>query len=354
MQNPIGLLGLDFIEFASPAPEELHRLFNTMGFSRTRRHTERDVDMYEQGDIRLLLNREPDSFAARFAGLHGPSISAMGWRISQPTQAAHRAAVVRGAQPASGDYRDLDGRRVDAFYGVGNSLIYLVADTADRFEKLGFIAHPNAQKLPTAGFELIDHLTNNVEAGEMVKWTDFYKNIFGFTDVRTFDIRGEHTGLVSYALRSPCGTFCIPINEASEKKSQINEYLEEYKGAGIQHLAFLTNNLVTTLQKFDTQSDVKFLDVDSNYYDTVFDRVPNVVEDHAELKKRQILVDGDDKGYLLQIFTNNLIGPIFFELIQRKNHASFGEGNFSALFRSIERDQVRRGYLDEVASASKV
>lgn len=353
MQNPVGLLGLDFIEFASPDPEALHRLFNTLGFSRTRRHTDRDVDMYEQGDIRLLLNREPESFAARFAKQHGPSISAMGWRVALPPQAAHRAAVVRGARPASGDYRDVDGRRMDAFYGVGDSLIYLVSDAVDRFEQLGFTPHPNPQKVPSVGFQLIDHLTNNVEEGEMVRWSDFYKNVFGFTDVRTFDIRGEHTGLVSYALRSPCGTFCIPINEASDKKSQINEYLEEYKGAGIQHLAFLTGDLVKTLEKFDTQTSVKFLDVDADYYKAVFTRVPNVVEDHAELERRQILVDGDEKGYLLQIFTNNLIGPIFFELIQRKNHASFGEGNFSALFRSIERDQVRRGYLEEASSELK-
>ena len=196
------------------------------------------------------------------------------------------------------------------------------------------------------GFLVIDHLTNNVYKGTMKQWADFYKSVFGFTEVRYFDIRGVKTGLTSYALRSPCGTFCIPINEADEKKSQINEYLEEYNGPGVQHLAFSTDDLLASLDAL-AGSPVEFLDIDDDYYDEVFSRVPNVTEDHARIRAHQVLVDGDDKGYLLQIFTKNLVGPIFIELIQRHNHLSFGEGNFGALFRSIERDQAKRGVFNE-------
>lgn len=178
----------------------------------------------------------------------------------------------------------------------------------------------------------------------MERWARFYKEIFGFTEVRYFDIRGAKTGLVSYALRSPCGSFCIPINEGTEKTSQINEYLDQYRGPGVQHLAFLTDDILASLRALEG-TPIEFLSIDDDYYDTVFQRVPGVTEDHEEIRRRNVLVDGDEQGYLLQIFTRNLIGPIFIELIQRKNHLSFGEGNFGALFRSIERDQERRGVL---------
>jgi 4-hydroxyphenylpyruvate dioxygenase len=194
------------------------------------------------------------------------------------------------------------------------------------------------------GFLAIDHLTNNVPKGELATWGRFYQDVFGFTEVRYFDIRGVQTGLTSYALRSPCGRFCIPINEGTEAKSQINEYLEEYKGPGVQHLAFLTADILASLRALDG-SGIETLDIDADYYASVFDRVPGVTEDRGELARRNVLVDGDAEGYLLQIFTKNLIGPIFVEIIQRKNHLSFGEGNFGALFRSIERDQAKRGYL---------
>ena len=194
------------------------------------------------------------------------------------------------------------------------------------------------------GFLTIDHLTNNVERGTMGRWAGFYRDVFGFTEVRYFDIRGVKTGLTSYALRSPCGRFCIPINEADEARSQINEYLDEYKGPGIQHLAFLTEDILASLDALD--GAVETLDIDDDYYATVFDRVPGVIEDHAAIRRRNVLVDGDEHGYLLQIFTRNLVGPIFVEIIQRRNHLSFGEGNFGALFRSIERDQAKRGVFD--------
>lgn len=335
--------GIDFIEFASPEPERLDALFKAFGFSKTRRHAEKHVDLYEQGDITLLLNRASRSFARAFSELHGPSICSMGWRVHDAREAL-ATAIQRGASLRSeGDYF-ADGRPLPAVYGIGDSLIYFVDGhrRANRWDRLGFLPLERPERVESKGFTAIDHLTNNVAKGTMKRWSDFYKDVFGFTEVRYFDIRGVQTGLTSYALRSPCGKFCIPINEADEAKSQINEYLEEYRGPGIQHLAFLTDDLLGSLRRLEG-SPIQMLDIDAEYYATVFDRVPNVAEDHQEIQRRNVLVDGDEQGYLLQIFTRNLIGPIFIELIQRRNHASFGEGNFGALFRSIERDQARRG-----------
>jgi 4-hydroxyphenylpyruvate dioxygenase len=350
--NPTGLTGIDFVELASPDPDALHHLLVAFGFSRTMKHARREVDLYEQNDITFLVNREPRSFGASFAKAHGPSICSMGWRFRAP-ETAHEVAVSRGARAASdGDLIDASGRKVPAIYGIGDSLIYFVAAPRSgrgdpgRWAALGFVAHPFALRVTPKGFLAVDHLTNNVHKGTMQTWASFYKDVFGFTEVRYFDIKGAKTGLVSYALRSPDGSFCIPINEGTEKKSQINEYLEEYQGPGVQHLAFLTDDILASLRALEG-SGIETLDIDDEYYASIFDRVPNVTEDRAEIRRLQVLVDGDDEGYLLQIFTKNLIGPIFVEIIQRKNHLSFGEGNFGALFRSIERDQQKRGYLDE-------
>lgn len=351
MENPVGLDGIEFVEFVSPDPEMLHRLFTGFGFSRVLRHRTRAVDVYRQHDITFLLNREPASFAASFGALHGPSICAMGWRVHNGADAM-AAATSRGAKPATHVDLERNGKALPAVFGIGDSLLYLVDGYDQPFEAryaaLGFEAHPSTELHGDKGFTRIDHLTNNVYKGTMKRWADFYKSVFNFTEVRYFDIRGVKTGLTSYALRSPCGKFCIPINEADEKKSQINEYLDEYKGPGIQHLAFLTDDILASLAKLEG-SPVEFLDIDADYYATVFDRVPNVVESHDEIQRRQVLVDGDDEGYLLQIFTRNLVGPIFIEIIQRRNHLSFGEGNFGALFRSIERDQARRGVFKDDA-----
>jgi 4-hydroxyphenylpyruvate dioxygenase len=344
-ENPTGLDGIEFAEFVSPDPDRLHDLFTAFGFSRVMRHRERAVDVYRQHDITFLLNREPDSFAATFGALHGPSLSSMGWRCRNAADAA-ATAVARGAKPATrGDF-ERGGKALPAIFGIGDSLIYFVDNHADAFEAryaaMGFVAHPDPVLRDDKGFLVIDHMTNNVYKGTMKQWADFYKSVFGFYEVRYFDIRGAKTGLTSYALRSPCGKFCIPINEADEKKSQINEYLDEYKGPGVQHIAFGTTDILGSLAKLEG-TPITFLDIDDDYYDTVYDRVPGVTEDRAEIKRRQVLVDGDEEGYLLQIFTKNLIGPIFIEVIQRKNHLAFGEGNFGALFRAIERDQARRG-----------
>lgn len=344
-QNPCGLDGIEFVEFVSPEPEKLDALFKGFGLSKTMRHASRPVDLYQQGDITFLVNREPASFAAQFGKLHGPSICAMGWRVKD-AKAALREAVTRGARARpEGDYLR-DGRPLEAIFGIGDSLIYFVDryETAP-WESLGFVKLERPELVPHKGFSAIDHLTNNVEKGTMQTWATFYKSVFGFEEVRYFDIRGAKTGLTSYALRSPCGRFCIPINEADEKKSQINEYIEEYRGPGIQHLAFLTDDILGSLQKLEG-TPVEMLDIDADYYREVFQKFPQVTEDRGELQRRNVLVDGDERGYLLQIFTRNLIGPIFIEIIQRKNHFSFGEGNFGALFRSIERDQQKRGVFD--------
>jgi 4-hydroxyphenylpyruvate dioxygenase len=341
-KNPIGIDGIAFVEFAAdgePALDRLGASFAALGFSRTRRHKRAAVEMWTQGDCRFLVNREPGTFSHRFAVEHGPSIPSMGWWVAD-AQHAIRAAVARGAQRWEGA-SILPG--TPAIVGIGGSLLYFVEKDArileDRFV-------PDLKPILTKerGFTIVDHLTNNVPKGTLAGWRSFYRDVLGFTDVRTFDIHGDKTGLVSYALRSPCGKFCIPINEGTETASQIEEYLREYKGAGIQHLALLSDDLLASLDGLRA-SGIETLDIDPSYYASVFDRVPGVVEDHAALEAAQILVDGDRDGYLLQIFTKNVIGPIFFELIQRRNHLSFGEGNFGALFRSIERDQERRGVI---------
>ncbi len=338
MDNPCGLTGIAFVEFAAPTTEgldELHRLFLALGFSKIGRHRDHDVLHYRQKQIHFLLNRDPETFAGRFAQKHGPCIASMGWEFADPDMAIDEATD-RGAVEYEGE--TIFG--CPAIVGIGDSLIHLIPDGGrswlDRFLRLD-----DPEQVPGRGFTVIDHLTNNVEKGTLEQWTRFYVDVFGFTPVRHFDIRGEKTGLQSDALRSPCGTFCIPINEGSEEKSQIEEYLREYGGPGIQHIALASDDLLASLEDLE----VPTLDIDDEYYETVFDRVPNVSENYEAIARAQVLVDGDEEGYLLQIFTKNVIGPIFFEMIQRKNHQSFGEGNFGALFRSIERDQERRGVL---------
>lgn len=350
-ENPLQLNGIDFVEFSTDTPEKLHQLFVDLGFSKIAKHRNKNIDLYRQGGIAFMLNYEKNSYGHKFQSVHGASISAMGWRVKNSGKAV-TDAVARGARAFfKGDYAllndQLNGRGVPAICGIGDSLIYLIEpDEFDEFTyaRYGFEKLQDAVLVPDKGFLLIDHLTNNVYKGTMQKWASFYKDIFGFTEVRYFDIKGQKTGLTSYALKSPCGQFCIPINEANEAKSQINEYLDEYKGPGVQHLAFLTRDLIASMQKLKSTS-IQMLDISPDYYKTVFDRVPNIKQDKNLIKDLNILVDGDPEGYLLQIFTKNLVGPIFIELIQRENHLSFGEGNFQALFDSIERDQMKRGVL---------
>ena len=347
VNNPLGLNGIDFVEFSAASPEKLHQLFLDFGFSKIAKHQNKNIDLYRQGGITFMLNYEKNSYGHKFQTLHGASISAMGWRVKNSEQ-AYKGAITRGATAClQSDYALIDQTQIPAIYGIGESLIYFVQpdESGDfTYSRFGFEKLQDPILVADKGFLLIDHLTNNVYKGTMQKWANFYKDVFGFTEVRYFDIKGQKTGLTSYALKSPCGQFCIPINEANEAKSQINEYLDEYKGPGIQHLAFLTRDLIASMQKLKGTA-IQMLDISPEYYKSVFERVPNVKQDKNLIKDFNILVDGDEEGYLLQIFTKNLIGPIFIELIQRENHLSFGEGNFQALFDSIERDQMKRGVL---------
>lgn len=338
--NPTGMDGIAFLEWSAPAEEglaALGRLFRTLGFSLTRGHATERIDLYEQHGITFLVNHEPASFAGRFAAEHGPCISSMGVWVEDADRAII-AAVARGAVR----YHGPSPLSAPAVIGIGGSLVHLVDRRRDF--RLGFNRMERPVRVPDRGFVAIDHVTNNVQKGTMDVWQRFYKEVFGFTEVRSFDIHGAKTGLLSHALRSPCGRFSIPINEGKEDASQIEEYLREYKGAGIQHVALLSRDLLASLQGLTAQG-IATLDIDPEYYDTVFARVPGVREDRRALAANKVLVDGDPEGYLLQIFTRNVVGPIFFEMIQRENHLSFGEGNFGALFRSIERDQERRGVL---------
>lgn len=339
--NPLELTGIEFVEFAGVPTESFEKLVWGLGLSRTQKHRDKCLTHYTQNQIHFLLNEETAGFASDFAKAHGPSICSMGWRVRN-AQAAYDEAIKRGAKPAP-QGRDLN---CPAISGIGDSLIYFVEGetSAPAFWAENFVPHAQPRVQESKGFLTIDHLTNNVPRGELQLWADFYKSLFGFTEVRYFNIEGAKTGLLSYALRSPDGSFCIPINEPKSDRDQIAEYLREYKGAGIQHLAFLTNDILSSLDSM-RGSGIKTLEIDPQYYAGIFDLHPGVREDHKRIQDHQVLVDGDEKGYLLQIFTQNIIGPIFLEIIQRANNLSFGEGNFGALFRSIERDQERRGVI---------
>lgn len=340
--NPLQMRGIEFTEFCGGNCDDLERLFLEFGFSRLKRHVTREITYFRQNDIHFLLNRSRQGFSAGFAGRHGPSICSMGWRVAD-AEFAFVEALRRGAQPADATSKDLP---YPAIRGIGDSLIYFI----DQFGAAGsiydadFVPLDKPDLRPDKGFLVIDHLTNNVPRGSMQQWADFYKQVFCFTEVRYFDIRGSKTGLTSYALRSPDGSFCIPINEPKSDADQIAEYLREYDGPGVQHLAFLTADILDSLDRL-RGSGIETLAIDPGYYDEARQRVPQVREDWQRIQQHQVLVDGDANGYLLQIFTKNLIGPIFVEIIQRANHLGFGEGNFTSLFRSIEKQQEQRGAL---------
>ena len=342
-QNPLGLRGIEFTEFASPDTDFMHDVFGAFGFSKLKRHATKDILYYNQRDIHFLLNREKKGFSADFAKSHGPAICSMGWRVDNAEE-AQAEAVRRGARAAKPEDTDLP---YPAIYGIGDSLIYLIDQFGDKgnIYAQDFIDLEEKNVVEDLGFIEIDHLTNNVFKGTMDTWAKFYKDVFGFTEVRYFDIKGQKTALLSYALRSPDGSFCIPINEGKDdNNNQIDEYLNQYNGPGVQHIAFRSDDLLASLDKLD-RNVIDTLDIHDDYYEEVFNRVPGVTEDPKRIQDHQVLVDGDDKGYLLQIFTKNLFGPIFIELIQRKENLGFGEGNFQALFESIERDQERRGVI---------
>lgn len=339
--NPVGLTGMDFMEYSGQDAARLQKLFKQFGFEKTAHHKTQNIELYQQGQVSFVLNLEPGSFAEEFRKSHGPSACSTGFRVKNGKMAFQKA-LERGAKPYTGTAKAFN---YPAIYGIGDSLVYFLDQEAQRnFYEVDFGITSTAPKVTGFGALVIDHMTNNVPSGEMQKWCQFYEQVFNFSEKRFFDIKGSKTGLISKVMRSPCGGITIPINEPTDGKSQIQEYLDEYKGSGIQHIALLSNNIVETVTHLRAQG-VEFLDAPDTYFDMIPNRVPNVTEDIEVLKKLRILVDGDQHGYLLQIFTQNQIGPIFFEIIQRKGHDGFGDGNFQALFEAIERDQMRRGVL---------
>ena len=347
IDNPMGTDGFEFIEYTAPDTRLLEDLFMRMGFAAVARHRSKDVVLYRQGGINFIINHEPDSFAQAFARVHGPSCCAFAIRVEDAAFAYHRA-IELGAEPYEGKVGPME-LNIPAIRGIGRSLIYFV----DRYRSptiydVDFVPINNApQNHEGFGLLEIDHLTHNVHTGRMDEWAGFYERLFNFREIRYFDINGQQTGLKSRAMTSPCGKIRIPINEPSDDKSQIQEYLDAYNGEGIQHIALSTENIH---QSIDTlrQSGIDLMDVPDTYYDAINERIPGHNEDIARLHKNKILIDGNihnGSGLLLQIFTQTVIGPIFFEIIQRKGNEGFGEGNFQALFESIERDQIERGVI---------
>jgi 4-hydroxyphenylpyruvate dioxygenase len=346
-KNPMGTDGFEFVEYTAPDTKALGRLFETMGFAAVARHRSKNVTLYRQGDVNFIVNAEPDSFAQAFARVHGPSACAMAFRV-RDAAAAYKRAVALGARPVKAKVGPME-LNIPAIEGIGGSLLYLV----DRYGEAGSIYDIDFRPLPGVdqhprgvGLSAIDHLTHNVHRGRMDKWAHFYERLFNFREVRYFDIEGKQTGLKSRAMTSPCGKIRIPINESSDDKSQIAEYLEAYHGEGIQHIALATADIYATVEGLRKRK-VKFLATPGTYYELLDKRIPGHGENAVRLRKNAILLDGatNDEGLLLQIFTKTVIGPIFFEIIQRKGNKGFGEGNFKALFESMELDQIRRGVL---------
>jgi 4-hydroxyphenylpyruvate dioxygenase len=346
-ENPAGTDGFEFVEFAHPEPETLRTLFAQMGYTHTATHKTKDIELWQQGDITYVINNEPGSHARAFVDEHGPCAPSMGWRVVD-AQHAFDHAVSKGAVPYEGDGKALD---VPAIVGIGGSLIYFVDQyyEANPYNaEFNWVsdAHPAG-----VGFHYLDHLTHNVHKGNMDLWFRFYGDLFNFREIRFFDIEGKFTGLLSRALTSPCGRIRIPINEDRGETGQIVEYLKRYKGEGIQHIAVGAHDLYDATDEIASRG-IKFMPKPPEaYYDLSYTRVVGHDEPKERMMKHGILIDGEgvvDGGetrILLQIFSKTVIGPIFFEFIQRKGDDGFGEGNFKALFESIEADQIDRGVL---------
>ena len=356
--NPMGTDGFEFIEYAAPDPKAMGELFERMGFKAVAKHRHKNVLLYRQGEINFLLNAEPDSFAQRFARLHGPSICAIAFRV-QDAKFAYERALSLGAWGYAG-HAGPGELNIPAIKGIGDSLIYLVdrwrgkngAKAGDigniGFYDVDFEALPGANsELSPVGHGLIniDHLTHNVHRGRMDEWAGFYERLFNFREVRYFDLEGQKTGVKSKAMTSPCGKIRIPINEEGNQTSgQIQEYLDRYHGEGIQHIALGSTNLIDSVDALQF-SGMKLLNTSETYYELLEKRIPGHGQDVAALQQRNILLDGTPGELLLQIFSENQLGPIFFEFIERKGNQGFGEGNFKALFETMELDQMRRGVL---------
>jgi 4-hydroxyphenylpyruvate dioxygenase len=350
-ENPMGLCGFEFVEFASPQAGALEALFVKLGFAEVARHRSKDVSLYRQGDINFIVNREPRSLAGYFAAEHGPGPCAMAFRVRDAHKAYARALQL-GAQPIEVPTGPME-LRLPAIKGIGGAPLYLI----DRFEEgksiydIDFEWLPGVPRHPVGhGLQSIDHLTHNVYKGRMAFWGGFYERIFNFREIRYFDIQGQHTGLTSRAMTAPDGLIRIPLNEeAGNQGGQIQEFLMQFNGEGIQHIALSTDDILATVDALQMAGIALMTAPNEIYYEMLEERMPGHGEPVAQLQARGILMDGStaggDKRLLLQIFSQSLIGPVFFEFIQRKADAGFGEGNFKALFESMERDQIRRGVL---------
>ncbi len=346
--NPLGLDGFEFVEFTSPNAAAMTALIEQLGFVAYSKHPTKDLVRYKQGRINLLVNQETTGQVADFRADHGPSASGMAFRVADAKQ-AFDTAIARGAKAADAA-RGALGEGSYVLEGIGGSYLYLVdrhgakGSIYDAWEKI-----PGADEAEAAnnvGLDLLDHLTHNVRRGQMRTWSTFYNQIFGFEEQKYFDITGQATGLFSQAMIAPDKAIRIPLNESQDDKSQIEEFIREYNGEGVQHLALTTANIYDTVERLRARG-VKLQDTIETYYELVDKRVPGHGEDLERLRKNRILIDGavGEEGLLLQIFTENLFGPIFFEIIQRKGNEGFGNGNFQALFESIELDQIRRGVI---------
>ena len=350
-ENPMGIDGFEFVEFAAPPDqvEPLHDYFRRMGFVKVARHKTRAISTYRQGDCTFLINEDPDSFAADFAAKHGPCACGFAIRVNKLAEWVRVQALKNGATPITN--KELTKAvAAPVIEGIGGCMLYIV----DRYDDKGTIHDPDYEWLPGAemkpkglGLTFIDHLTHNLYFGNMEKWSNYYERLFNFREIRYFDIKGAKTGLLSKAMTAPDGIVRIPLNESSDPKSQINEYLQQYNGEGIQHIACFTDDIYATVEAMHA-AGIQFLDTPDTYFDVIDQRIPDHGEDVARLRRNKILIDADEETKqrkLLQIFTLNAVGPIFFEIIQRKGNEGFGEGNFKALFESIERDQMKRGFL---------
>ncbi|MBP9721522.1 MAG: 4-hydroxyphenylpyruvate dioxygenase [Gammaproteobacteria bacterium] len=346
--NPMRTDGFEFLEYASPDADKLAKDFENLGFKPVAKHKSKNVILYRQGHINFILNKEK-GFAEDFAAQHGAGVCAMGFRVLDADYAYHRA-IKLGATPYESKYKPNSGElKIPGIYGIGGSVIYFIDQYGDKN-----IYQNDFQALDNTNFDnhgdgllFIDHVTHNVNRGQMDIWAKFYEKLFNFKEIRYFDIEGKLTGLLSRAMTSPCGKIRIPINEGTDDKSQIEEYLREFKGEGIQHIALGTDDIYSSVTGLKNNK-IEFLDVPETYYDLLDERVKNHNERKADLKRLRILVDGaptKGQGILLQIFTKNMLGPVFFEIIQRKGNEGFGEGNFQALFESIELDQIQRGVI---------
>lgn len=359
-ENPMGLCGFEFVEFCSPTANVLEPLFEQMGFTLVARHRSKNVLLYRQGEINFIVNREPGSLAAYFAAEHGPSACGMAFRV-RDSHKAYARALEMGAQSIDIPTGPME-LRLPAIKGIGGAPLYLI----DRYEDgrsiydIDFEFIDGIDRHPVGhGLKFIDHLTHNVYRGRMAFWSIFYERIFNFREIRYFDIKGEYTGLTSRALTAPDGLIRIPLNEDAGQGGggQIEEFLMQFNGEGIQHIALLTDDLQKSVDALQ-MAGVRLMTAPNDiYYEMLEERLPGHGEPVPELQVRGILLDGStakgEKRLLLQIFSQPLLGPVFFEFIERKNDQGFGEGNFKALFESLERDQLRRGTLRAEAEGAR-